>query len=74
MAIPLRLWIDRNHNGISEPAELFTLPLLSLAEIDLAYTEVKVTDSHGNMFRYRARVRDSKNVQANRWAWDVFLK
>ena len=67
----LRLWQDRNHNGISEPEELQTLAAWNVVALELEFKESKRVDRYGNEFKYRAKVRDTGS--AGRWAWDVFL-
>ena len=69
----LRLWQDLNHNGISESSELHKFSDFGLRVLFLDFKLSKKTDENGNEFKYRAKVRDTKDAQLGRWAWDVFL-
>jgi hypothetical protein len=70
----LRLWVDADHNGISEPQELFTLPQLGVRSIGLDYKESRKHDRNGNLFRYRSRVNQGvPHSQVGMFAFDVFL-
>jgi hypothetical protein len=69
----LRLWRDLNHNGISEPEEIFSLGDVGIKSIDTRYRQSKRRDQHGNEFRYRAKIYDDNNTP-DRWCWDVFLR
>ncbi len=67
----LRLWTDRNRDGVSQPDELTTLAAAGVQAIDLSYQAVARRDGFGNYFRYRATVRLTNGRRVP--IWDVFL-
>jgi len=69
----LRLWQDKNHNGLSEANELHTLPSVNVSAIDLDYQTAKKMDSHGNRFSFRSKITSLRGQKPGRWAWDVYL-
>lgn len=52
----LLLWQDLNHDGVSTPNELSTLPELGITGIALEYTLSRHTDRYGNLFRYAGTI------------------
>lgn len=71
--VSLRLWQDKNHNGISEPDELHSLSSMNIKALELEFKESRRVDQYGNEFKYRGKVRDTMYGTVGRWAWDVFL-
>jgi hypothetical protein len=61
----LRLWIDRNHDGVSQPDEIFTLDQLGVTSIDLGYKTLHRKDGNGNEYRYESTAMvGAKHVKA----------
>ncbi len=50
----LRLWIDSNHDGISDRRELYPLHKGNLRSINLNYVAMDETDANGNTTKYRS--------------------
>jgi hypothetical protein len=70
----LRVWVDENHDGISQPSELHTLDSLDIAAIRLKYDLSEATDSNGNVFRFRSTIRDSAGGEVGKVIFDVLLQ
>lgn len=70
----LLFWVDANHNGVSEEAELKPVASEGLQWISLDFVENNRRDRHGNAFRYNTNVRLSVNGHERTVrASDVFL-
>ena len=74
----LLLWIDENHDGISQPNELHTLPELGVFSLALRYRDDKhFFDQYGNWFHFQAAVNpdphDGKS-RDGRVTYDVFFQ
>ena len=69
----LRIWQDKNHNGISEASELNNLAHFQILSLDLKYHTQKKHDKYGNIFRYRAKVASVKHSGVAKEAYDVIL-
>jgi len=72
----LRLWVDINHDGISQPNELMTLDAAGIVRISTRYDTDRRRDEFGNLFRYRGTclVFDDKGNERYRNLYDVFLR
>jgi hypothetical protein len=68
----LLLWIDENHNGVSEPGELHGLAEMGIFSIDLKYSLSRYVDKNGNIFRYKANISDRVSA-ADPVCYDVFV-
>jgi hypothetical protein len=56
----LLLWIDIDHDGISQPGEVFSIAETPITAIELAYHWSGRRDQYGNMFRYEGRLHQGK--------------
>ncbi len=74
----LLLWIDENHDGISQPNELHTLPELGVYSISLHYRDDRhFVDQYGNWFHYQAALNpDPQDGESKdgRVTYDVFFQ
>jgi hypothetical protein len=71
----LRLWIDANHDGVSQPEELHGLEEMGVFNIGLDYSLSMRTDEFGNVFRYRAKINQGirGETEAGKQIYDVFF-
>lgn len=71
----LRVWLDLNHNGVSEPYELVPFEQLGISALFTDFTEMFRRDRNGNLYKYRgtAAVAGPNGQQLERRVYDVFL-
>lgn len=73
----LLLWIDENHDGISQPNELHTLPELGVYSINLRYRDDRsYYDAYGNWFHYQSALNPNPQdgeSKDGRFIYDVFF-
>jgi hypothetical protein len=79
----LKIWIDRNHDGIAQRKEQYSLPALGVEAIGLRYLKNSPEtwlDGHGNIHAYvAAAVRRRHDVHGPKqreviWVEDVYLR
>lgn len=66
----LRIWLDADRDGVSQPGELSPLGAWGIVAVELDAVESRRRDPHGNELRYAARVRLDRGTTQSA---DVFL-
>src|SRR4029077_5915698 len=66
----LLLWVDTNHNGVSEPNELRHITQSSITAIELEHHWTGKHDQSGNRFGYEGHVHEGNRVRS---FYDVFF-
>ena len=70
----LLVWVDGNHNGLSEATELSTLAEAGITRLEYHFVEQRRRDGNGNEFRFRGRAwlsHQGHDLPAE--MYDVFL-
>ncbi len=73
----LVIWIDANHDGVSQPEELHSLPSMGVYSIGLKYQKEPIVDQYGNAFRFRGVLNPNPldgQSQDGRYTYDVFFR
>jgi hypothetical protein len=68
-------WVDGNHDGISQAAEIRSLPEVGVEYLEYGYRPLRLYDSFGNLFRYVSRVgvRDASGEIVSWPTYDVIF-
>jgi hypothetical protein len=69
----LLIWIDSNHDGISQPKELHHLDDIGIHSIGLIHKESTRIDAYGNKFRYQGSLNPDQGKDVDRVIYDVVL-
>ncbi len=64
-------WVDQNRDGVSQPAEIFSLDQVGVSYLEYDYRQIKLWDSYGNLFRYVSRV-GMRTPQGSVTPWPTF--
>ena len=67
----LLVWVDLNHNGVSDPGELLGLAQLGISSISLSYELSPWVDVYGNRFSSKTSITRNGATQ---WIYDVYLR
>ena len=71
----LVVWVDANHDGITDAGETKGLAAAGIIRIDCWAKESSRRDGAGNAYRYRAPVQlELSGRRVTRYAYDVFLE
>lgn len=53
----LCVWVDTNHDGLSDPGEVLSLAQAGVVELSYDYHESRRRDAYGNQFRYQSTAK-----------------
>jgi hypothetical protein len=57
----IRVWLDNNHDGISQPSELMRLSDAGVTALLVAYHDTPRMDNNGNLYKYEGSALVAKN-------------